>query len=77
MKLKVRLFSRNFLVRQKIEGIEKELPKSMNIDDYYSITYLCKNCNNTTDMYIKKGVHVNDIINKVKCNNCECHLEKE
>ena len=77
MRLRTRLFGRNFLVREKIEGIEKELPKRMNINDYYSISYICQNCNHTTNLYIKKGVHVNDIIIRVKCINCEVRLEKD
>ena len=76
MKLKVRLFGRNFLVTEKVEGIEKELPKGMNIDDYYDITYTCKNCESITAIHIKKGVHISDIITSIKCQNCEVRLEK-
>jgi hypothetical protein len=76
MRLRDRLFGRNFLVREKIEGIERELPKRMNIENYYTIIHPCNNCNSTTVLYIKKGVHLNDIITSVKCSNCECRLEK-
>jgi hypothetical protein len=77
MKLRTRLFGKNFLVREFVEGIEKELPKGMNIENYYSIIHLCLNCRHSNSIWIKKGVHVNDIITHVKCQNCECRLEKE
>ena len=77
MKFKVRLFGRNFLVREFIEGKEKEFPVGMNYQDYYLIATNCKNCNQTTNVYIKKGIHFNDIITRVKCINCECRLEKK
>lgn len=77
MKLKVRLFGRNFLVQEKVEGIEKELPKGMDVNDYYSMNVLCVNCHQGMNIYIKKGVHLNDIVTGVRCKNCEVRLEKQ
>jgi hypothetical protein len=77
MKFLVKLFGKNFLVSQRIEGIEKELPKGMNIDDYYTMNVLCANCKQEMSIYIKKGVHLNDIVTGVRCSNCEVHLEKQ
>lgn len=77
MKFLIKLFGRNFLVREKIEGIGKELPRGVDINDYYTMNVICNNCNNRTNIYVKKGIHLNDIITSVRCNNCECRLEKE
>jgi len=70
MKLKVRLFGKNYFS----EGSPYQ--KKVDYVDYYPLLVSCKNCNKPTQIYIKKGVRVNDIITSVKCNNCECRLEK-
>ena len=71
MKLKVRLFGKNYFV----SGSPAEL--KVNLSDYYMMTVTCHNCNKFTLVYTKKGVHVNDIITGVRCSNCEVRLEKE
>jgi RNase P subunit RPR2 len=70
MKLKVRLFGKNYF----ISGSKYQY--KVNIEDYYSVLVICNNCKNITVVYIKKGVRLNDIITSVKCDNCECRLEK-
>lgn len=71
MKLLVKLFGKNFFT----EGSPYQ--KKVDYINYYPILVICKNCNKSTQIYIKKGVHVNDIITSVKCSNCEVRLEKE
>lgn len=70
MKIKARLFNKNYFISEDIYGTK------IDIKDYYVISVVCKNCGSTTSIYVKKGVHVNDIISGVKCNNCEVRLEK-
>lgn len=70
MKLKVKLFGKNaFVAGNKYE-------KKIDYADYYSLTVVCKNCNKMTQIFIKKEVHLNDIITGIRCNNCQCRLEK-
>ena len=70
MRLIVRLFGKNYY----LEGSKYQ--KKANGNDYYPKLILCLNCNRPTQIYIKKGVHVNDIITQVKCSSCECRQEK-
>ena len=60
MKLLFKLFGKNFAVSGSQEA------KRLDYANYYPMTAICKNCSHTTNLYIKKGVHVVDIINKVK-----------
>jgi hypothetical protein len=71
MKFLVKLFSKNVFVDGNPYG------KKVDYNDYYLMAIDCKNCNDTTRIYIKKSVHVNDIVTGVKCNNCDCRLEKQ
>jgi len=70
MKLLVRLFGKNAFV----QGSPYE--KKVDYNNYYYTTKVCNNCQSIILIYVKKGVCVNDIITKVKCNDCECRLEK-
>jgi hypothetical protein len=70
MTFKVKLFGKN------IFRLGDSYQKKANLEDYYWMTVRCKNCNIDIDVAIKKGVHLNDVITGVKCNNCECRLEK-
>lgn len=69
MKLRTRLFGKNAFS-------EKNLNYKILSGDYYNAEIKCKNCGFTTIVYFKKGVHINDVINTVKCSNCDCRLEK-
>jgi hypothetical protein len=71
MKLKVRLFGKNAF------SAEKEIPKKIDMKNYYLINVICKNCNQSTSIAVKKGVHINDVITGVRCKFCECRLEKQ
>jgi lysyl-tRNA synthetase class I len=71
MKLKVKLFGKNILA----SGSPAE--KKIDYSDYYPFTVICKNCNKMTQVLVKKGVHINDVITGVKCNYCDCRLEKQ
>jgi RNase P subunit RPR2 len=70
MKLKVKLFGKN--VFQENSAYSKKVDYA----NYYKITHECKNCNAINVIYVKKGVHVNDIATSVKCINCGNRLEK-
>jgi transcription elongation factor Elf1 len=70
MKLRVRLFGKNYFAA----GSPAEL--KVNLSDYYTSTVACPNCNASTVIYVKKGVHLNDIVTGVRCSRCECRLEK-
>lgn len=70
MKLKVRLFGKNAFV----QGSSYE--KKVDYANYYLMNVLCTNCKEGTNIYVKKGVHLNDVITAVKCRNCNCRLEK-
>jgi hypothetical protein len=71
MKLVVKLFGKNVF----IDG--SSYAKKIDYANYYPMSVLCDNCHNRMKIYIKKGVHLNDIITGVICNNCVCRLEKE
>jgi hypothetical protein len=71
MKVRVRLFGKNVFI------IGTDYQKKANLQNYYQMVATCKNCNNITGIYIKKGVHFNNIIAGVPCSNCECRLEKK
>ena len=71
MKIIVKLFGKNFFVENS------PYSKKVNYDNYYFMILCCANCKHKTEVYVKKGVHLNDIITGVKCSNCECKLEKE
>jgi len=70
MKLRVRLFGKNHFYPGE------NYTKNVDYSNYYRLYLECKNCITKTETYIKKGVHVNDIITHIKCNNCGCRLEK-
>jgi hypothetical protein len=76
MNLKARLFGRNVLVKEYIEGKQKELPKDMNVKDYYSIQTSCSNCGSAINAYIKKGVYIKDALSEIVCKHCDCKLIK-
>lgn len=77
MNLKIRLFGRNFLVKEFVGEKEKELPKDMDVKDYYQRKQQCSNCNHSVRVYIKKGVYVKDIFTEIVCDRCGCKLTKE
>lgn len=70
MKILIRLFGKNFFPYDKI-------PEKIKLVNYYVSIFKCQNCNATNNMYIKKGVHVNDVAEHIKCSTCECHLTKK
>ncbi len=70
MKLRVKLFGK--IIFRMGDAYQKKV----NPKDYYWMTVRCKNCNIDTDVAIKKGIRLNDVITGVKCSNCECRLEK-
>ena len=70
MKLRVKLFGKNIF----IDG--SPYAKRALAEDYYRVIAKCANCCADTTVYIKKGVHINDVITAIKCSNCECRLEK-
>jgi dihydroorotate dehydrogenase len=71
MKLIIKLFGKNvFVAGSKYE-------KKTDLINYYLMNISCHNCKEGTNIYIKKGVHLNDIITAVKCRNCDCRLEKQ
>jgi hypothetical protein len=71
MKLLIKLFGKNAF----IQGTSYE--KKIDYINYYLIQVLCANCKNIMNIYIKKGVHINDIVTGIKCNYCNCRLEKQ
>ena len=71
MKLRVKLFGKNVFIG------ELPLSKKVYAEDYYRMVVDCKNCKSTTIIFVKKGVFVNDIVTKVKCQYCNCKLEKQ
>jgi hypothetical protein len=70
MKLTTRLFGKNYFI------VGSEYAKKALASDYYQLPVKCNNCGKITDVNIKKGIHLNDIITGVKCINCQCRLEK-
>jgi len=70
MKLRVRIFGKNHFYPGDEYG------KKVDYTNYYRLYLECKNCTKQTETYIKKGVHVNDIVAHIKCGNCGCRLEK-
>ena len=70
MRLIVRLFGKNYF----LEGSKYQ--QKVDYINYYPKLIQCLNCGRPTQIYIKKGVHVNDIITQVKCSSCECRQEK-
>ena len=71
MKLKVRFFGKNIL--RTGDPYEKKIDYT----NYYPMTVICKNCGKMTQVLVKKGVHLNDVITAVKCSNCAVRLEKQ
>jgi hypothetical protein len=71
MKLKVKLFGKNAFM----QGSPYE--KKVDYNNYYLIHVLCANCKEGMNIYIKKGVHLNDIISAITCKNCGCRLTKQ
>ena len=71
MKLIVRLFGKNYF-----KPCSKYSNTIANFNDYYTHLIICKNCGGGTTVYIKKGVHINDVVTQVKCDACDCRLEK-
>ena len=71
MKFLVKLFGKNVFVEGSPYG------KKANFSDYYLVRVYCSNCKNYMVIYVKKGVHINDVITAVKCNNCGVRLEKQ
>jgi len=71
MTLRVKLFGKNYFV----EG--SPYAKKTLANDYYGVIAKCANCCASTTLYVKKTVHINDIITGVKCSRCECRLEKQ
>lgn len=71
MKLKIKLFGKNVFVRGSSYG------EKVDYANYYLMNVLCVNCKEGINIYIKKGVHLNDVITGVECENCGCHLTKQ
>jgi len=71
MKLIVKLFGKNIF--------EEDNPyaKKVLVENYYSLTVICKNCKKSTNVFIKKGVNLNDVIFEARCHYCNCRLEKQ
>ena len=69
-KLAAYLFNRNVFTDGDVYS------KKINFDNYYEVAVVCKNCTQPNTVYVKKGVHINDVIFGAKCKNCNCRLEK-
>ena len=63
MKLRVRLFGKN------IFAAGSSYEAKISYADYYPLTVICNNCNKMTQVFVKKTVHLNDVITAVRCSN--------
>jgi len=71
MKFRVKLFGKNIL------RIGDKYENKIDYANYYPLTVSCKNCNKMTQVLVKKGVRLNDVICGIRCSNCNVRLEKQ